>query len=130
MNLKIRVDTSEMLGEIRCVKADARITKGELIESCPIILIPKTDWDNVKKTVLNNYQFTWDDDHDCIVLGYGSIINHSYEPNAMYTRNYGEELMEFYTLRDIPAGQEITVNYNGDPRSKEPVDESYLDYKL
>jgi SET domain-containing protein len=34
--------------------------------------------------------------------------------------------MQYKALRDIEAGEEITVNYNGDPDSREPVEFSAI----
>jgi SET domain-containing protein len=45
-------------------------------------------------------------------LGYGSLYNHSYRPNARYDDEGGQAKV-FRTLRDIAAGEEITVNYKG-----------------
>jgi SET domain-containing protein len=43
-------------------------------------------------------------DFGCMELGWH--VNHSSTPNAHH-KNY-----EFYALRDIKAGEEITINYN------------------
>jgi len=56
-----------------------------------------------------------------IALGYGSLYNHSYTPNAHY-RDIGRRSKEFLAVRDIAAGEEITVNYNGDPQDRTAVD--------
>jgi SET domain-containing protein len=49
-----------------------------------------------------------------LALGYGSLYNHSYHPNARYDDAAGPTKV-FTALRDIAAGEEITVNYNGEP---------------
>ena len=43
-------------------------------------------------------------DFGCMEIGW--YLNHSKTPNA-YHRNY-----EYYALRDIKTGEEITVDYN------------------
>ena len=53
-------------------------------------------------------------------LGYGSLYNHSYRPNARYDDEEGR-IMVFTALRDIGRGEEITVNYNGEPGDETPV---------
>ena len=55
-----------------------------------------------------------------LALGYGSLYNHSYRPNARYD-DVGPQTKEFTALRDIEPGEEITVNYNGKPRSRTAV---------
>jgi uncharacterized protein len=55
-----------------------------------------------------------------VVLGYGSLYNHSYKPNAYY-RDRRNRVKEFIALRDIAAGEEITINYNGSPHDPSDV---------
>ncbi len=75
----------------------------------------------MRKTDLLNYYFRWDvaaDDHQvAICLGYGSIYNHSYTPNAIVEKKLLDGIIELYAYRDIAKGEEITHNYNGDPKS-------------
>jgi SET domain-containing protein len=52
--------------------------------------------------------------------GYGSLYNHSYRPNARYVDLAGRTKL-FTAIRDIAAGEEITVNYNGEPGDETPV---------
>ena len=51
-----------------------------------------------------------------LALGHGSLYNHSFRPNARYD-DVGPQTKEFTAMRDIAPGQEITVNYNGEPTS-------------
>jgi SET domain-containing protein len=46
-----------------------------------------------------------------LALGYGSLYNHSYDPNAT-TLERGDELVITAT-RDIAKGDEIFINYMG-----------------
>jgi uncharacterized protein len=71
-------------------------------------------------TRLSNYCFAWGRDQVALALGYGSIYNHSYSPNARYD-DVGPQTKVFTALRDIEPGEEITVNYNGKPRSRTAV---------
>jgi SET domain-containing protein len=93
------------------------IPKDSLIEICAIIKVPADQLKLLKKTVLYNYYFDWHKNGEdaAIVLGYGSLYNHSFQPNAEYSLNYDDETIEIYALRDIDAGEELTFNYNGDP---------------
>ena len=52
-------------------------------------------------------------------LGFGSLYNHSYEPNARYEDCRADQV--FVAIRDIADGEEITVNYNGEPGDRSPV---------
>ena len=54
-----------------------------------------------------------------ICLGFGSIYNHSYNPNATYKKQINDLFIDFIALNDIKKDQEITVNYNyGNPDDK------------
>jgi len=99
------------------------IPKGSIIEVCPVIIIPKGEMEKIKKTVLFNYYFDWQEKagNGAIALGYGSLFNHDYKPNAVYSYDYESGNLDFYALKDIEVGEEITINYNGDPKSQEKV---------
>jgi hypothetical protein len=97
------------------------IQKGEVIERAPVLVLPvgeideEADW-----TGLWGYCFMWGEGTVALALGYGSLYNHSYQPNARYD-DVGRQTKVFSALRDIAAGEEITVNYNGDPTDSSPV---------
>lgn len=99
------------------------IPKGALIEISPVIVLPGRDRPRIDGTKLHDYYFIWGekDDKCAIVLGYGSLYNHAYQPNAEYTPDYEQRTLDFYALRDIGAGEEITVNYSGDPAGEMEV---------
>lgn len=104
----------------RGVFATRLIKKGELIESAPAIIIPEKEWVNMKNSILSNYVFRWKRDK-AIVLGYGLFYNHSYSPNAYYITNFDNISIDFYAKKDIYKGEEIRVNYNGNPYDKTPL---------
>lgn len=128
MEIPVYISSSDKLNKIRCIKAARRIEKGELIESCPIILIPDTQWDLIDHTVFDDYRYEWDEKNDCLVLGYSILANHSFEPNAEYTCNFTLQRMEYHALQPIEKDAEITINYNGDPEDKSPVDPEYTNF--
>jgi uncharacterized protein len=97
------------------------IQKDEVIEVCPIIILNKKDKELIDKTCLYDYYFSWKEDACAIVLGYGSIYNHSYEPNAKYEKDFLNSRVIFRSVKTIKKGEEIIVNYNGDPNNKEKV---------
>lgn len=91
--------------------------------SCPVIVIPADETDSVDETTLVDYVFWWGvkGDQYAMCLGLGSLINHAYQPNARYWTNYGPRTIDFIALRDIEPGEELFVNYNGDPEDQTPV---------
>jgi hypothetical protein len=72
---------------------------------------------------LSDYYFLWRKDPPelAIALGNGSLFNHSFAPNAHFERDLPRTRILFRALRDIAKGEEITVNYNGEPDDPEPV---------
>lgn len=102
----------------RGVFARADIRKGTVIERVPVIVIPVQEvFARASRSKLADYVFSWGRDTVAIACGYGSFYNHSYRPNAQYY-DCGPASQEFAAIRDIRAGEEITVNYNGPPRSR------------
>jgi uncharacterized protein len=112
-------------GKGRGVFATEKFACGALIESAPIILIPAEQWPHLEPTVLALYIYnfgpTAEEEHAAIALGYGSLYNHSYTPNAKYIKSWEEQLIRFVALRAIEAGEEITINYHGSPEDKAPI---------
>lgn len=118
------IDTAKAADAGRGVFAGERILEGTLIESCPVVALENAkDRDRLRKTGLVNYYFLWGEkrDHAAICLGWGSVYNHSFTPNARYEKVMEDRRMDFYALRDIESGEEILVNYNGAPDNTTPL---------
>lgn len=131
MNFPIFVSISKILKGIRCIRAERDIKAGELIESCPVILIPIDQLDNLDKTIITNYNYDWDKENNALVLGYGSLYNHAFSANAHYQRNLETKMMEYIAIKDIKKNEEIFVNYNGKPDDNNPLEYDYhTDFKL
>ena len=107
-------------GKGRGVFTTEAIEARTLIEIAPVIVLPEKDCELIDKSFLYNYYFLWGDKRKsyAICLGYGSIYNHSYTPNCIYETYYDDEVMHFITIKDIAAGEELTVSYNHDPEDK------------
>ncbi len=112
---------SELHG--RGVFAAQDISEGEIIEICPVLIFPKAELPLVRQTMLDNYYFDWgtEGEYFAVCLGYGSLYNHEYEPNAEYGMDFEAQTIDFYAIKNIVAGEEITVNYNGEPGNMEKV---------
>jgi SET domain-containing protein len=110
-------------GKGRAVLADEFIPAGATIEHSPVLTFPEEQWEHVGETVFCDYCYFWGVDlkDGAMALGMGSLYNHSFEPNARYLRHFEEQAIEYVALRDIRAGEEITINYNGDPDDDTPV---------
>ncbi len=104
----------------RGVFSSSPIPKGSIIEIAPVLVIPGTQRKNLDKTIIHDYYFIWGekDQQAALILGNGSIYNHSFDPNAEYRPDFEGQTMSFFALENIEAGIEITVNYNGNPDGK------------
>ncbi|PWU22921.1 SET domain-containing protein-lysine N-methyltransferase [Candidatus Cerribacteria bacterium 'Amazon FNV 2010 28 9'] len=108
----------------RGVFARKHISEGDLIERCPVLELPTRDIPLLEKTLLHNYYFLWGEELSqvAIALGFGSLYNHSYSPNATYHKFMKKRYLEFIAIKDIAENEEITVNYNhGNPDDKSPL---------
>ncbi len=115
------IEIKRARGKGRGVYARRAIRKGEVIERVPVLVLTSEEFaEGLSGTALASYCFAWGEGQVALALGYGSIYNHSYRPNARYD-DVGPRAKEFTALRDIGPGEEITVNYNGKPRSRAKV---------
>ena len=107
----------------RGVFARQAIKKGSIIEKVPILIVT---WDEIADSESADYVFVYSATKSSIALGYGSIYNHSFNPNARYD-DVGQKQKVFSAIKDIEMGEEIMVNYNGDPDDSEEVGFNVID---
>ena len=107
----------------RGIFATRSIGCDELIESAPVVVVPREQVAHLDATVLGDYYFVWGDRKQdaAILLGRCSLCNHSYQPNARFALVPAQHAIEFIALRPIAPGEEITINYNGDPANRTPI---------
>ncbi|WP_227937734.1 SET domain-containing protein [Alkalihalobacillus deserti] len=119
----IEVKTSKLsTGEFnRGIFATRDITKGELIHEAPVIPYLNEEHILIQETTLADYVYEYGKNHSAVVLGYGMLFNHSYEPNATYDINFEHHTFSYYAYCDIKAGEEILINYNGEVDNKSPL---------
>lgn len=98
----------------RGVFATRDIAKGELIHEAPVVAYENEEHEHIEKTILADYVFQYGANHTAILLGFGSLFNHSYTPNATYEISFEKHTFDFYAYTDIKAGEEILINYNGE----------------
>jgi SET domain-containing protein len=124
-------------GRGRGVFADRDFAEGELIERCPTLVFAGTSRPAVAQTSLDGYYFNWipKTREVALCLGYGSLYNHSWTPNARWVHRIADNLTDIYARRPIAAGEEIYLNYTyaensgpawyqeSKPRDGEPNDE-------
>lgn len=90
------------------------ISVGDVVEVCPLL---KLDIDN-KNELLADYRFWWGNNGErafyVIALGYGSIYNHSNNPNAYFFNNEDNFTIDFVATQKIKKGDEVLVDYGGE----------------
>ncbi|CAI9386922.1 MULTISPECIES: SET domain-containing protein [Bacillaceae] len=119
----IEIKTSPLSdGEFnRGVFATCDIKKGTLFHEAPVVPYPNEQHKYIERTVLEDYVYEYGINHSAVVLGYGMLFNHSYEPNATYEINFDKHTFDYYAYKDIKAGEEILINYNGEVDDYEPL---------
>lgn len=114
----IYVDESP--GKGRGVYATVDIKKGQVIEVAPVLLMGSDEFHPENHSNVGEYYvYYWDEDQVAIALGYGSLYNHSFDPDADY--EFDDDTITYIALRDISAGQEIHINYENDPEDQSPL---------
>ena len=108
-------------GKGRGVFAERRFAKDEVIERVPVLVASAAEVAHLDETQLAHYTYVWSGQTEAITFGYGLLYNHSYRPNAVYVRRMEAHLIDYIALRDIDLGEEVTVNYGGDPSSTDAV---------
>lgn len=103
-------------GKGRGVFCTATIAEGEVIEVCPVIVVPSEEFRALNATALMDYSFYFDKAANTLSLtmGFGSMYNHKQYPNAIYVLDRAEKQMVFAAHEDIKAHTEICINYGGE----------------
>ena len=108
------IDNTEDRG--RGVFTKHSIPNNTIIEISPVIVMSSEERKLLDQTLLHDYIFEWGPDSTqcCMALGYISVYNHSYESNCEYEMDFGNQVIRIRTVRNIEAGEELFINYNGD----------------
>lgn len=99
------------------------LDKEVIIEVAPVIVMSHENRMLLDKTLLHDYIFEWGHDKRecCMALGYIPLYNHSYHANCAYDMDFIKQLITVKTLRSIKRGEELLINYNGDPDNTKSV---------
>lgn len=102
------------------IYSNTEIAKGELIEEAKLL---KLSWRSkiIQDSVLVNYVWT---NNTCtcencqkegheqyLALGFGSIYNHSKNPNTLLKLNFETETLQIFSNKNIGRDEEILVSY-------------------
>src|SRR3989338_2032434 len=100
-------------GKGRGVYSDTLIREGDTVEVCPVIPLTKEEVERCKQMLIYDYTFDWNEETcaECLPLGFGTLYNHSPNPNIEWDTDHEHETVVFTALRDIPAGEELCHYY-------------------
>ncbi len=113
----VRLYIGETANKGRGVFTHTNIPADTIIETSPVIVMSEKDRSLLDQTLLHDYIFEWQPDGQnlcCMALGWVPIYNHSYTSNCEYFMIYEDQSIYIQTIRDIDAGEELTINYSGD----------------
>jgi sulfatase modifying factor 1 len=91
------------------ISAARRFARGEVIERAPVLLVPGDQWADLERTFLPGYCCQWGEGQ-ALALGFAPFYSHSDVPNAVLVKRIEALIIEVAALRDIEAGEEISVD--------------------
>lgn len=103
------------------VFANRAFAADELIECCPVIVCPAPEEVLLEQTALRGLYFHWEGDGVAIALGFGSLYNHAWHASARYELDHEAPCARFIAVRPIGLGEEVTINYTGEPDGDGPL---------
>jgi hypothetical protein len=77
------IEVKQVRGKGRGIFARRPIEADEVIETCPVLVLPSGSIEDFSAGI-GAYVFEWGRGKLALALGYGSLYNHSYRPNARY----------------------------------------------
>lgn len=121
MNFDIEVRRTRNRG--RGVFALKNFEKGDVVEVCPVLTLTPKERKIAEKTILYSYIYPWRSTRSAaLTFGYGAVYNHSFDPNADWKQDFRGTNMVYRALKKIKKGEEIFVNYNGEPDDDTPIE--------
>lgn len=114
----LQVDRSPVHGA--GVFASRAFAAGAVIERCPLLIVPPDQAPSIGESIFGDYVYEWEGGY-ALALGFGSLYNHDRSSNARYEMDYDAEEIHIVAERPIRKGEEIFINYNGDPSNPAPV---------
>ena len=101
------------------VFATENIPAETTLEECHHLRIKEEDCSGI----IDDYVYGLEPDHNnskeaseyySLPLGLGSIFNHAEKHNTAYWHDTERDLIVFYTIKDVSAGEQLFINYGKD----------------
>lgn len=87
------------------------------LEECPYLRIKADECAGVLDDYVFNLESAEENgesDYYSLVLGWGSLFNHSNHHNTEYWHDTDRDLIVFHTIKPVPAGKQLFINYGCD----------------
>jgi uncharacterized protein len=109
----MKLIVKQVYGKGRGVFAGQNIARGELVEICPVVVLPVSD----VRGKLDDYVFCWDENKRlyAIGLGFASLYNHSRKPNIEIELHPERQEIWFRAIKPVDAGSELVHDYDYEP---------------
>jgi hypothetical protein len=111
----MKIEIAEIPNKGRGIVARQRIREGQIIEKSTALVFCLDDLS--ESSILQYYIYSWNVDEAAIALGFGSLFNHSKDPNAEWAiKDDKKQCIAFKAIKNIQPGQEITIYYDYDKK--------------
>jgi len=92
------------------------IEAGTVVEVSPALVFGPEHEAFVQESELWGLTFDWGDGCHALPLGHGALFNHDPSPSVQAQLDHDANTIEFVAVRNIPAGEELTLRYVEDER--------------
>jgi SET domain-containing protein len=94
----------------------------EIITECPVRVIPNNQLrEYYEIESLAEHTYLWGRNRNALAIGLPTFVNHSYQANSFHVTNTDRGTLSLIACRNISRGEEIFMNYNGNPDDKTPL---------
>lgn len=113
-----KFDIAQFETKGRGLVASIDLHAGEIIDVCPVLIIPSSERAKLAGTIISHYYFHWEDGDGeddwsaAIALGSISLCNHAPTPTARFELDRQRKTITLYALHNIAVGDEITIDYD------------------
>lgn len=107
----VEIRTSRVHG--RGIHVHEAAAAGDCITSAAALVLDPHDTDALADHPLASYLVAWEDGA-AVPMGPLAFVNHSSRPNAELVVDDDHTEVQLYLLRDVVAGEELTVDYGPD----------------
>lgn len=109
----------------RGVYAGLDFDAGQVVEIAPVVLLDLNTQPFPRQ--IRRMLYNWSETQVALALGYGSLYNHSDQPNLGFFREISKQIIIFRAVRKIEAGDQLTISYDYTGPGKNPRNKSWFE---